>query len=53
MARHRRYSVEFKRRVAQEHLADGVTLGALPAPHRPGPGFEPRRTSVVCLRSSR
>lgn len=28
MARHRRYSVEFKRRVAQEHLAPGETLGA-------------------------
>ena len=33
MARHRRYSVEFKRRVAQEHLADGVTLGALARHH--------------------
>ncbi len=33
MARHRRYSVEFKRRVAQEHLVDGVTLGALARHH--------------------
>ena len=33
LARHRRFSVEFKRRVAQEHLADGVTLGALARHH--------------------
>ena len=33
MARHRRYRVEFKRRVAQEHLADGVTLVALARHH--------------------
>ena len=33
MARRRRYSVEFKRRVAQEHQADGVTIGALARHH--------------------
>ena len=33
MARHRRYSLEFKRRVVQEHLADGMTLSALARHH--------------------
>ena len=33
MARHRRYDREFKRRVAQEYLSGGVTLGALARHH--------------------
>ena len=33
MARHRRCSVDFKRRVAQEDLADGMTLSALARHH--------------------
>ena len=33
MARHRRYDLDFKRRLAQEYLSGGVTLGALARHH--------------------
>ena len=33
MARHRRYDLDFKRRLAREYLSGGVTLGALARHH--------------------